>query len=437
MKTNPFETIRSWLSGQEMSHQEKRRMRQALLSYVTTHPVRSGLLSPYAFHYATAVLASLVLVLGGSVGITSAAAHALPNQKLYPVKIWIEEFQAKSQKTPEDVIAFETKRISRRFDEATELAINHELDGTTSQVIQSGLEHSRAAIKDVADAIQDQDPELALAATNTLETTFSSNGKILASIERNTNQNIGTIVLAAQVTTDKLAVEKSKFEKIVALKPNDTTKAAAVAKLTDVTARLGTLAPSDDTVDGDTNPADAGGTNANDARTAPKAAASDDIQPTGDAETNAKDIAEPTADATIVAATDTAPESGTDEKSITSAVTLTKKAPSVDAAARTLLPTTALTKPADASDATTPGTSAATAVQASGPGAIRKLSAAAQQKMAAGRYSEALVILQKASQMLDEATLTKTLEATYKVQVRDGGTADQTPASAQTEAPQP
>jgi hypothetical protein len=37
----------------------------------------------------------------------------------------------------------------------------------------------------------------------------------------------------------------------------------------------------------------------------------------------------------------------------------------------------------------------------------------AQKKIDAGQYSEALVLLQKASQMIDEDTMTKTLEETY------------------------
>lgn len=238
---NPFEIIEYWLSKNEMTPEEKRRMKGALVSYVTTHPVKSGLLSPYMFKYATMAVATLVVVLGGSIGITSASMSALPNQRLYPVKLWVEEFKASNQKTPDAVIAFETKRIETRFDEATKLALKQELNDNTSAIIQSGLEHSRETIRSTADTIQNNNPELALAATNMLETTFSSNGKILASIEKNTNQNIGTIVLAAQVTSKKLATEKIKFEQIVSLKPNDDTKSQAVSRLAVLEKKLSNL----------------------------------------------------------------------------------------------------------------------------------------------------------------------------------------------------
>lgn len=238
MKYNPFDTIAHWLTQQKMSVSEKQEMRQILLNYATTHPVKSGLLSPYTFRYIGVALASLVLVLGTSIGVTNASMKALPNQSLYGVKLWIEEFQATNQKTPEAKITFETNRIKTRFNEATTLAVRHELDDATSQVIQSGLEHSRESVRAVADSLQNTNPELALRAINSLETSFSSNGKILATIEQNTNQNIGTIVLAAQRTTERLALEKVKFEQMIALQPNSDSKDATEQKLNAITKKL-------------------------------------------------------------------------------------------------------------------------------------------------------------------------------------------------------
>ncbi len=125
MNYNPFETIKNILMNQQMTHDEKRHMKMALVSYVSTHPVKSGLVSPYTFRYATLALASLVIVLGGSIGLTSASQQALPTGKLYPIKLWIEEYQAKNQETPAAIIAFETKRIETRFEEAATLSKQH------------------------------------------------------------------------------------------------------------------------------------------------------------------------------------------------------------------------------------------------------------------------------------------------------------------------
>lgn len=369
MNQNPFETIKDWLSRNEMSPTEKREMKQRLISYATVHPVRSGLLSPYTFRYATIALASLIIVLGGSVGITQAAKGALPNQTLYPVKIWVEELQAKQQKTPDAIIAFETKRIETRFDEANQLALKHELDDQTSTVIESGLEHSRGIIKNVADTIQNENPELALAATNHLETTFSSHGKVLAAIEQNTGQNIGTIVLAAQVTTTKLATEQVQFEQIVAAKPNIDTQSQAVTQLALLETRLTTTT------------------------------------------TNSSSDTLPTSSATVSATT-----------------SATTTVPTLKIGAALKIKTTS---------ATIASSSTTTAPTAS------DLAKQAKTKVDGGFYSEALVIIQKANQLLDEQSLTQSLESTYQVQVKDTDTssdpsttdASSTPASDSTDSP--
>ena len=336
-----------------MTPDEKRRMRASLAHYATTHPVKSGLMSPYAFRYATVALASLVLVLGGSIGVGAAAGRALPTDTLYPVKIFIEEYRAKNQKTPEDVIAFESKRIETRFDEATRLAVNHQLDDATAAVIQSGIEHSRDQVKTAADTVQASNPELALSASSKLETAFSSNGKILAAIERTTNQSLGTIVLAAKVSTEKIATEKAKYEEIVALKPNDATRAAAEAKL----AMIEPLLPADSA----------------------KQPASDQAPNEVQSDTLSADAPAPTM---MLAKTND---------------------PAVNAKASLMMATT---EPAAQEPAPDPAPSEPTA---------RELVASAKEKMNEGKYSEALVILEKAQQLLSEAQLTESLEATYQV----------------------
>lgn len=335
MNYNPFEQLNTWLNKNSLTQNEKRAMKERLMVYATNHPVKSGLISPYTFRYASVAFASLVLVLGGSIGITNASANALPNQSLYGIKLWIEEVRAVSQKTPAEKITFETNRITTRFDEAATLAVQGKLTDASSEIIQSGLEHSRNAIKATADSIQETDPELALMATNNLETAFSSNGKILATIEKTTNQHLGSIVLAAQVTTEKLALEKVKFEKIVSLKPNITTKASAETKLADLTEKIKISSP--------------------------------EVVDPSSAVTSAAIPAEP---ATVIPTVSNIPVAQN----------------SVDSTEKTSIKQDA-----------------------------NSLLTEAKRKVKEGSYSEAVVSLQKAQQVLDEATLTKKLETTYNI----------------------
>ena len=366
MNQNPFETIQYWLSKNQLTAQEKRRVKQAMVSYMTTHPVKSGLLSPYTFRYATMALASLVIVLGGSIGITHAAMSALPNQKLYPIKMWIEQVKSDNQKTPSDKIAFETARIETRFNEATQLAIKHQLDATSSEIIESGITNSQNTINTVANSVSGTNPELALAATNNLETTFSSNSKILATIGKNTNQDLGIIILGAQITTQKLATEQVKFEQIVAMKPNDASKTAALAALATLETKF----------------------------KAPQSADQSSTA-TQTTTTDLPAITVPDTATSITASTVVAPLAiDTTATSVDS--------PLVIASATTATPVTASVTIAPPSTTTT---------------SAQTLVTQAKKQMAAGSYSDAVVTLQKAQQILDEATLTQSLENTYQVQV--------------------
>ena len=374
-----------WLGDHSMTESEKRKMRATIAHYATTHPVKSGLMSPYGFRAAFAILATLVLVLGGSAGIAKASTSALPNSKLYPIKLWIEEFQASEQKTPEAVIAFETSRINTRFAEATELAVSHQLNDQASAVIETGLAHSQDLIKQSATQISATNPELALAAANSVETAYSSNGKVLSAIGRNTNQNLDTFILGAQISTESLALEKTHFEQIVATKPNDDSKANAVLALANVQDGLAKLPVTTDATS--EAPSIRGG--------------GDALGAGGVSDTTTVSVTT----ATVSATADTKP-----------AVMMAKMA-------ATTHPLPPLTEGA-ATAATSPITIKTPADQ------VADLIVQAKTKMAAGSYSEALVILQKAQQIIDEANLTQSLETTYQVKtdVSASTTTDTTPA---------
>jgi hypothetical protein len=338
MNTNPFETISNWLRGNSMTESEKRQMRTTLAHYVTTHPVKSGLMSPYGFRAGFAIVATLVIVLGGSIGVTSAATNALPNSKLYPIKLWVEEFQASQQKTPSAVIAYETTRINTRFAEATKLAVNHQLNNTTSAIIETGLAHSQDLIKQSAHQIAQENPELALVTANSIETAYSSNGKILSAIEKNTNQDLDTFILGAQISTESLTVDKIHYEQIVAMKPNTDTKSAAQRAFAKVQAALPSIQTTTVSV---------------------------------------------TADATSPA-------------QVAPVMMMAK-----------------IATPATIPSPTLPqGKGVATTATVNTPS---DLLVQAKAKMDAGLYSDALVILQKAQQLIDELNLTKSLETTYNV----------------------
>jgi hypothetical protein len=238
---NPFEIISYWLSQKSMTATEKKLLRERIVSYATTHPVKTGLMSPYAFRFVGVACASLLLVLGGSIGITKASMTALPYQTLYPVKLWVEEFRSNNQPTIEAQIAFETKRLETRFDEAATLAVGQSLDESRALLVQAGIETSQTKIKQLALNLELQQPEASLDALNSLESTLTTSGKLLARIESTTGQSVRPIVLAAQVSTERIAFEKTNLEKLVALQPNEMTQDATVKQFILLQEKINTL----------------------------------------------------------------------------------------------------------------------------------------------------------------------------------------------------
>lgn len=215
MSYSPIQRIRDHLSHQGLTLKEHADMRSYLLSYATQHPVKSGLFSPYFFSSLRIATTSVAILLVTLIGVTTQAARALPSQTLYPVKIWIEEFQSGLQKTPEATIAFEMERVNKRFEEATALALHDGQDATTTAQLQENLLASRDRIRNAAESLAESKPTVALQAFDQLATSFKSNGKILATLENHSGTEMSPLVLAAHETSQQLNTEKQRFEKII------------------------------------------------------------------------------------------------------------------------------------------------------------------------------------------------------------------------------
>jgi hypothetical protein len=178
-------------------------------------------------------------------------------------------------------------------------------------------------------------------------------------------------VLAAQQSTNRIALEKVKFEQMVALQPNTTTRSSTELKLSQVTEKLKSLpAPT------------------------PEAITAVDLATTAASSDATELILEAEAPVAMMAMMATEP---------------------TDTLARAAATTTAST-----TLTTTPTAKQSTTKQVIQPTAITPLTAdqlvaGAIQKINAGEYSEALVSLQKAEQVIDEANLTRTLEKTYNI----------------------
>lgn len=159
-----------------LTHDEKSAMRETLVRFMATHPMRSGtrtasvashgtcpavhsvvkpsggILSPYALfgrmrNFKTLSLISLGgLVLGGSV--TFAAEGALPGDLLYPVKTEINErVRGTATFTAQAKAAWEVRLVERRLEEMEKLA-TRPLSLEAKEATQKNLERYAERVKD-------------------------------------------------------------------------------------------------------------------------------------------------------------------------------------------------------------------------------------------------------------------------------------------------
>lgn len=137
------------LKNIRMTKTEKSVMEQFLRGYMAQHrPLLRP--SPYMAHFhifgRLAALSLIVVILGGG-GISAAAAKALPGEKLYPVKIHVnEEVKGFFAVTPKQRLVFQESRLEERFKEIRFLA-------------QTPSENTEAP-KELAKAIQEQTDDI-------------------------------------------------------------------------------------------------------------------------------------------------------------------------------------------------------------------------------------------------------------------------------------
>lgn len=201
-----FNDIVKPLQSIRLSNNEKAYIRASLKDTMRTCvPVRVGLWQSlilwsrqykhYQLNYhSMPILIILALVLGGG-GISLAAEGTIPGDILYPVKVNITEpvrgFVAFSD---EAKVSWNTERVSRRLNEAEELAAKKGLSAETLSTIQERFkDHANDAqsrIKNVAST----NPEKAVELSSDLEITIKAHARILDSIgislDGDTNTNV-------------------------------------------------------------------------------------------------------------------------------------------------------------------------------------------------------------------------------------------------------
>lgn len=147
------------LKNIRMTETEKSVMGQFLRGYMAQHrPLLRP--SPYMAHFhifgRLAALSLIAVILGGG-GISAAAAKALPGEKLYQVKIHVnEEVKGFFAVTPKQKLVFQEARLEERFKEIRFLAQTPSENTEAPKELAQAIQKQTDDIKKTIDEIQEQ-----------------------------------------------------------------------------------------------------------------------------------------------------------------------------------------------------------------------------------------------------------------------------------------
>ena len=138
-----------------LTKDEKDAVRNNLLSFMAAHPIRAGTNAPsfsrkYLPHLVP-LLAVLTIALIG-VGTVSAAEGTLPTDRLYPVKIYINEpLQRAFARTPEAKAQMDARFVLRRLDEGKALehtdALTQKTQERLEKIVERQTKHMEKELK--------------------------------------------------------------------------------------------------------------------------------------------------------------------------------------------------------------------------------------------------------------------------------------------------
>ena len=199
------------------------RIRTELSSYADFHTVQSS--SPFgnAFSFLNIIgtrriaftVIAIVLLLGIGAGTTYASEGTLPGDTLYPVKVGVAEpLQGAFIPDVKGKAAWHTELAERRLDEATQLAVSHALNATTSTYLATAFnENVDASMHDADSLAFAGDTEDSVNAKDTLVATVAAHADILTLVA--TASASSTITTEASSTAQNTVAVQDIAQKVI------------------------------------------------------------------------------------------------------------------------------------------------------------------------------------------------------------------------------
>ncbi|MBP9821710.1 MAG: hypothetical protein KBC98_02400 [Candidatus Pacebacteria bacterium] len=219
-----------------MTGEERARIRSSLQSYMLKHPasIQSPFWSTFFMRPALAGLAGLVILLGSGAGISSASQESLPNESLYPIKIFREELVSLTKTTPREKADYGIVRVEKRLQEATVLAKTNKLEPELKQKIADNISKHVEEVETQTRVVEKISPEIALETTARLETSLETSVKALEALTAPSDKSDDPILVLVETKAEDARATKTETEVLVQENPSEDIRIKAEQKLTDI-----------------------------------------------------------------------------------------------------------------------------------------------------------------------------------------------------------
>lgn len=240
---NYWKQIKTDIENISMTSEERARVRSSLQSYILKHPasIQSPFWSIFFMRPALAGLAGLVILLGSGAGISSASQESLPNEALYPIKIFREEIVSLTKTTPREKADYSIARVEKRLEEATVLAKTNKLEPELKQKIADNISKHVEEAEEQTRVVEKVSPEIALETTTRLETSLEANVKALEVLTAPSEKSDDPILVLVETKAEDARTAKTETEVLVQENPSEDIRIKAEGKLTQIKAEIAHL----------------------------------------------------------------------------------------------------------------------------------------------------------------------------------------------------
>lgn len=203
---------------EKLSKEERDFLRFNISEFISFNPIRGksprlaerNYISIFEVRYfikATALVLIFAVIAGGS-GVSYAASGSLPGEKLYTIKVNVnEKIESNLAFTTEAKVNLASKQVERRLEETQVLVKNHKLSTDAQKIVEQKLdEHIQDLTEDMTELKEDGKVETILETTAKLTPVLDAHKKILE------EKNADATTLVAKVEDSIKAVQAQEDE---------------------------------------------------------------------------------------------------------------------------------------------------------------------------------------------------------------------------------